>query len=391
MTEYVNVPIETDPEALAEIAYAYLEEKIENWTPAEGNLDVWILAAAARMAAEVRDVASDVPAAIFRYYGATILGVVPVDATEAVGDTTWVMRDNAGYDVPAGTVIGARDPNGDLIAFETNEDFSVAPGVATTAAGAVPITALEAGVDGNGLTGIIELVDQLDFVASITLVGATTGGTDAETDEEYLSRLKLQTQLMAPRPIKPVDFALLAKNIAGVDRAVALDLYAPNPPGNGLFNNEDTVTVAVVDPLGNAVSGTIKTAVDVYLTSLREVNFQVFVIDPTFTIIDVQYTGTAHSGFVAIEVRDRVNAALADYLSSANWGRPQFGDSGTGWQNKTLVEAYELATVINNIEGFDRLTALTFGIQGGAMNNTPVTLAGVAPLAKNGVMTGTVT
>jgi hypothetical protein len=59
------------------------------------------------------------------------------------------------------------------------------------------------------------------------MVNPTAGGIDAEPDDVYLSRLTDELTLLAPRPILPVDFAIMARDVTGVTRATALDGYDP--------------------------------------------------------------------------------------------------------------------------------------------------------------------
>ena len=121
---------------------------------------------------------------------------------------------------------------------------------------------------------------------------------------------------MTPRPILPQDFAVLARDIAGVERATAIDGYNP---ADQTTNNERMVTVAVVDADGEALNATIKQQVDDYLESLREVNFIVHVVDPNYTTIDVTFNVKAIPGYTASELEAATEAAIANYLSPANW------------------------------------------------------------------------
>jgi hypothetical protein len=155
MPDFINIPIETEPDAIAQIAFDFMEESVPGWEPNDGNLDVWILSAGARQAAELRDVASDVPIAILRYIGFFIFGLAPVDATAATALTNWTMQDNAGYTILDGTNVGVRDSNGDLIPFVTVGDFTV-PALSTTASN-IPIAALEEGANGSNLGVMLNL------------------------------------------------------------------------------------------------------------------------------------------------------------------------------------------------------------------------------------------
>jgi len=232
--DYISVPLETDPNILAQLMYDYLQSQIPGWVPNEGNLETIIIDANARQAAELRDVASRVPRTIFRYFG-KLVGVLSIEATKGTATTTWTMVDSAGYTISAGTQVGIRTAGDELIAFEVLADVTVPPGSTVTAAGAVTIIAVESGANGSGLgapAGPVELITPLDYVSTIVQVAVTTGGVDAEEDEEYLSRLSDKLSLLGNALVLPVDFAAAARTVTGVERAVALDGY--NPDANEL-------------------------------------------------------------------------------------------------------------------------------------------------------------
>lgn len=232
MPKYIDVPIDTNPESLQVDMFAFLQAAFPGWTPSDGQLDTLMIRAIAIHAAENRDVASRVPRSIFRDFGATMLNVPPIDATSSLVASTWTMVDNAGYDIQAGTQVGIRTPTGDLIAFQVLGSVVVPPGSTVTAAGAVTLIAVTPGAESAGLGGAAipaTLIDVLDFVASVVLTGATTGGQDAESEEGYLDRLSRKLQRLSLRPILPEDFADMALEAdPSIRRVVAVDGYNPN-------------------------------------------------------------------------------------------------------------------------------------------------------------------
>lgn len=387
MPDYIEFTIETDPDALAADAFAYVQTKVPGWAPNAGNLEVIAIEAMARMVAEARDVASAVPKAIFRYFGNSILGITPIDDTSALGDTTWVARDTAGYTIPAGTQIGLRAAGDELIAFHTLFTVTIPPGSTSTGAGAVSVAASVAGSHASGLIGTAELIDTLDWVSSITFVNYTVGGQDAESDASYLNRLATQLTLLTPVPILPQDFALFALNQPGVGRALAIDGYNPDDLS---LNNERMVAVVLTDINGEPLTATFKDDVDIALQSVREINFIVNIIDPTYTTIDVNASFTILPSNVPSIVADNVDAAITDYLSPANWGAPQsFGESGQSreWRNLTTVELYEIVTIINNVPGVDRISSLGIAIAGDPLGQIDINLPGAAPATRPGTIT----
>jgi len=384
---YIPVPIETDPTDLAEDAFAYLEEQVPGWLPSPGNLEAWLIESLAQTAGELRELAALVPDAIFEYYGSSILGLPPYEATQATGVTDWVMIDAAGYTVDEGTLVAISPPASiDSYAFEVVDAFTVPPGQTTQAD--VAIRALEAGAEASGLTGTVEVLDALDFVDSVTLDGATTGGVDAEATDDYLDRLSDLLTLLSPRPILPQDFAVLAqRSVPEVARATAIDLWKGD---TGTPNTPRCVSVAVIDAAGEACSSTVKAEVDALLQAQREVNFLVYVIDPTYSTIDVSFDVSAYPGYTSTEVVDRVVEALTAFLSPANWGVPPYGDtSGRSWINDTTVRYLEVTQVVNEAEGVHYVKTLTIRKAGGTMGTSDVVMTGAAPLPRPGAIAGT--
>jgi hypothetical protein len=381
-TGYVIFPITTEPEALLASAVARIQQAFPGWEPKDAELDTVMLEAVSAMASDVRDIASQVPIAIFRYFGARLAGLPPIDASAATTTSTWTMADMVGHTIPADTQVTILDSAGVAWAFYVLADVVVPSGSNTTQVGEVILVASTLGVASSGLGAVaapITLIDTLVFVQSIRQEVITSGGVDAELDSDYLDRLRRKLQLLTPRPILPQDFAILALDIAGIWRATAIDGY--NPADNS-FNNERMVAVALIDTDGNPVSSVVKNNYKAYIESLREVNFVVNVIDPAYTTINVAFTVTIFPNFDPVDVVQRSIDAVNSYLSPATWGTPPNADART-WMNVTTVAYLEVSTVINNVEGVDRVMTLT--VNGGTAD---VNMTGVATLPRPGTVTG---
>ena len=389
-SSYIPVPVDTTPTDLAGEAFDYLQGKVPEWSPANGNLESWMIEALAMIAGELRELTALVPDAIFGYYGASILGLPPFQAVQATALTTWTAIDGAGYTVPAGTVVAITPP-----ASTSGYGYFVAadlviPAGETTVAG-VQCHALEAGAEASGVTGDVAVIDSLIFIASVTLDAPTSGGQDAETTDAYLARLSSLLTLLTPRPILPQDFALIAqREVAGVARAVAIDLYNPGPPIDA--NCPRCVTVVVADSSGEPVAEEIKQEVDDLLQSMREVNFLVFVEDPAYTAIDVTFDAVCYPEWDPAEVAARIVSALTSYLSPGTWGVPPYGDTtGRSWINATAVRYLEITEQINRVDGVHYVKNSTvIGVHGGAMGTADIGLSGIAPLPRPGTIAGTV-
>lgn len=369
MAGYIGIPLETDSDKLTAQALGTLIENIPGYVPQEGHLEVWIIEVVARMVAEARDVASAVPTSIFRYFGESLLGLPPISSAAARTVTDWTMIDDQGYTIPSGTVVAFRTAGDEIVPFQTVEETVVNPGSLTHTG--VVIEAIEPGSDSNGLgPGDVELVDAFSFVDSVQATETTSGGVDAETDDAYLDRLTAELQLLAPRPILAQDFAVFARRVPGVHRALAIDGYNPT---DSTTNNERMVAVAVVAEDGGDLSQAVKDDVSAYLESLREVNFIVHVVGPSYTSLAIHFEAVTYPNADPIAVRTDAVDAVKDFLDPGIWGGGD--ESPPVWRESRTVRYLEIATVLNNVPGLDYLTVLT--LNGGTDD---VVMAGVAPL-----------
>lgn len=389
MTTYIDFPIETDPEATLQTVYDFIQSVFPNWSPNDGNLDTILAQAFTRVAAQVRDLASNVPADIFRWAGPNLYNVPPLDATFASVKSTWTAVDSAGYTIPADTVVEIPIAGDETAAFLVVYDVTIPPGQTSTVAGEVSLQALDAGAAGSGLGGAgthPSLISLLSFVSTITLTGITTGGTDAESDDDYLNRLALKLQTMSPRPILPRDFEILSQDIAGVWRSVALDGYNPD---TSTYGQERYITLASLDSVGNPVAPAVKANVQTYLDGMREVTFIVRTIDATVTQIDVTFQVKTLPGFVAASVQADAIAAIQALLNPALWGIDiASGADVRDWRNKTVLRYQDVQHALRSVSGVDYIEALTTRLSGGSMGTSDLTLPGAIPVAKAGVITG---
>lgn len=237
MDGYITTPLDTDARTISDEVVAAIQARFPEWTPADGNLETIIIDTFAQAIADARDVASLIGAEIFRAWGLHVAGVTPIEATSATATTTWTLTDTVGHTIPAGTIVQLMD--GDTaVPFATTIDKVVPAGQST--ATNVTIQAVDTGAAANGLAGTVSLVDSLAFVSAITITsGSTGGGADGETDSAYLDRLREEVTLISPRPVLPNDFAILARRVPGVHRALAIDGY--NPHHNRLTANQSSI------------------------------------------------------------------------------------------------------------------------------------------------------
>lgn len=379
MVEYIGVPVETDPDVIAANALDELSDRVEDFNPKEAHLEVQLLEVVSRINAETRFLGQSVPDSIWKAFGTTLVRVPPVLDEHATTVSTWVMVDPAGYTLEDGTTVAFRPAGDTLVPFQVVGDHVVAPGQLTAAD--IPLRAVEPGAANNGYgPGDLELVDALAYVQEVQATRVTSGGVDAETDDEYFGRLRDEMTLLAPRFVLAKDAAVLARRISGVHRALGVDNYSPITQ---TFNNEKMITLAVVDEQGQPLSTEKRAEVAAYLDAMREINFIVHVVSPSYTPINVTFEVVAYAGYELGSLAERVRNSLSEYLDPATWAG---GDRNPPeWRSEDSVVRYlEVAQVVNATDGVNYVKTLT--VNGGTAN---VSLPGVAALPTLGTLSGT--
>lgn len=374
---FIRLPVEVDPQELIDRVLLNLASSFPGWQPNEAHLEVALTEEFARMNVDTRLVAADVSAEIFRKFGQDLLQVVPVNGASATFEATITAIDDAGYTLPAGTFVQLNVTGDEVWYFSSIADAVIDPG--ETQVTNVGFVSVEQGPDFNGIAAATEfsMFDNVLWVETILSTSESSGGVEAETSDEYLDRLRAELRLLTPRPIHPEDFAVLARRTPGVHRAVAIDGYDPGPPE--AFDQERMVAIAAVAENGEAIGSAVKTELAADLDALREVNFVVHVIDPTFTGLDIEFSAKAKSGYDAATVEAAAEEAVAAFIDPARWGGGE--ESPPAWRLEGTVRYLEIAEVINAVEGIDHITT-TAGAFDLTIDATraDVTLDGEAPL-----------
>jgi hypothetical protein len=362
---FISVPFTIDAETLADEALDRLADAWDDWEGSDGDLEVIQIESLAPMAADVGEAASIVPDAIFRNYGQRLLGVTYQAGAPALGTAVFTAIDNVGYATTAPVEL---DLGG--VAFSTDDVVVIAAGQTTVS---VDITANETGVDGNGQSGFADLMTPLPWVSQVQVATPTSAGAEAETDEEYQDRLADRLLLQTTTLITGRDFEIMAMQVDGVGRAMAMP------------NQARAVVVALTDSAGEPVAAAVKTTVLGLFDDYRQVNTTYSVIDATYTTINVTYTVAVVPGYEPATVLSACTAAINEWLSPANWGSPRTtdGDPGDQWLNDTVVRFSELQRTLA-VLGVRYVQAAT--LNGGTAD---INLTGTAPLTRPGTITGT--
>lgn len=378
---YFKIPLELNPETLIEEIFAQIEAAFPGWEPNPANTEVAIIRSCVYVLfSPLAQLTSEASEEILNRFGEEVAGVLPHESTPASAKVKITVQDTAGYTIPAGTQIDLERTGSEQIGFRTVTAAEVLPG--STSITDVSIEAIEPGSEGNGLNGDASLVDALAYVIAVELEGESEGGEDPEEPEAYLGRLAETMQTFANRPIIARDVAIIARTISGVARAAVIDNYNPETE---LSEQEKTTTVAPIGPAGGLVGSTVKEKVKNLLDEKREANFLFFVVDPTYTQIDVEAVLVAVSGFSQAEAIAQVEAAIEEFLDPAKWGTGTQQDPAV-WENTPTVRFQDVVTVVNNVQAVDHYTTLKIRKHSGSFGTTDVTMDGKIPLPKAGEM-----
>jgi len=441
--EYLSPPFILSPATLLAGFVLNMQTAFPGWAAAEGALDYRIGGAVSEIGAQLNEAAADGATNIFRFFGANIANIPPVEEAFASGLTTWTATDSLGHVIPSGTVGVWLDGGGARRAFETTEAATIAA-TATMVSG-VPVRALEPGTAANGITGsIVELASPLAYISGVTLASATNGGTEAETDAAYLTRVTEELALQSPKPITSTDFSRLLLTKTGVGRAFSKAGY--NPTGTyvatGTLNSTTAVTglpstatiivgTAVTGPgipastyvtaivsgtavtlnnaateskansltftgtVGNAgyVASWVGNAAGVGLSSGERAALQAEiakqllvgvsynVLAPTESTINVEAKVYAWPGTTMAAMKAAIEEAITTFLNPAYWGQPP-GRATQEWNNDPVVRIVNAEASILRVSGVHYVAELK--LNGGTSD---VTMTGVVALPKLGTLT----
>lgn len=338
MTDYLSPPLEPSPYALLKTFVEGMEAGVNGWLPNEASLDYRVGSAVSFLAAQLIQAASDGATDVYRTFGAKVDGLLPHEATQATGLTKWVMTDTAGYTIPAGTIVTWLDGNGNRQSFQTLTEIVVAP--ASKEATAVTVVAVEPGEAGNGIVGkATELAEPLAFVAEVVMESATNNGTEAESDEAYLSRLVAEHQLRSPKPITAKDFNLWLLSQAEVGRVTTIAGF--NPAGTLIATLSLTSGSNEITGMTEAQTSKLVVGTSVSGTGIP-VGTKVIEVKPTSIKLSEKATETKANSITFTEVKGEPGY-VASWVGKAN------GEELTSEKRGALEKALEEELLIGVI------------------------------------------
>jgi hypothetical protein len=386
VAKFEELLIENDPLTILESMRADIRARFPEWEPARGDLADQTMQTGARTHSTTREQFASVAKAVFKKFGETIAEVPPILPAPATATSTWTLIDDDGHTIEAGTLATLAVDGDNVRVFEVVSDVTVEPGDTTTAAGEVVLQDTETGAEGNKLTAAPEPYSAVAFVDSIALVGETSGGVDAEDEDEYVERLREELQLRSLSLILPHDFEIDARAVAGIERALCI-------PGYDNEAKEEDVplcfTVVPIDASGIESSAGVQKELAERQEAKLISGVNYFVGKPTYTEVDAEVAAKVAAGYDPETVKAAIAARLAALLSPANAGQPSAGDASnsTGWEPITHIYVNEIISELDKVAGVDRIVSVKLAKHGSTLEAKDVALAGVAALPKAETLT----
>jgi predicted phage baseplate assembly protein len=193
-------------------------------------------------------------------------------------------------------------------------------------------------------------------------VGNRLAAHDGRGEESLAAaeRRAVQSLKSKCRAVTAADFEQLAMEApAPVRRARALPLRHPRFPGATV---PGTVTVIVVPDSDNPRplpgEGTLA-AVCAHLDQRRLLTTEVFVVAPTYRLVQVRTEVVVEDGFDLGQVQQEVEETLLAYLHPLTGGR-----EGNGWPFGENVNFSEVYQHIFTVPGLRRIERLTIALDG---------------------------
>lgn len=200
---------------------------------------------------------------------------------------------------------------------------------------------------------ITQIQTSVPSISSVTNYAASQGGTDEESVDDAKLRAPLALQSNS-RAVTDSDFEYMATQAPGgnVARANALPLYHPDFP-NGQIPGVVTVVVVPNSTAANPTPNqTTLQAVCQYLDANRLLTTEVYVMGPTYRMIQVLASVVVQAGSDLATVQNNAVAALNTFFSPL-----QGGPDGTGWPFGGTIYYSDVYRILLGIGGVQRVVS----------------------------------
>lgn len=346
MGDFVTIPFTLTESDFEDLALASYQASVPGFVPEDGDPEVIMWESFGPIAVRLGQILSNMPKAALIAFG-QLLGSAYAGGQSAYTNVQFTFQDaNGPYTIYAGAGLAI-----DGYGFVLTEDV-VCPNGSTVATGLMASTDRTA--DANGLTGAQVTAQAMPgYVTGYTVLAATVGGQDPQTDDEYADQISRDRRLNNRAYVTPLDFELAALDVQGITRAHAE------------VTGTNALTLTVLGVAGAVATVAAKADVAaLFTTATRMVNVTVTVSDPTFNTVSVTYQVQGESGFDPVDLVSRVSAALTTELEPLTHGSPESGDPGsavTTWISDPYIYLNRMIAIAGDVDGVHRVVSMTLG------------------------------
>jgi hypothetical protein len=362
LKKYVDLTVyDEDPVQLMNEILGAARGLLPNWRPEAGQIETVLSEAFAIRSASLANSINRVPAATTEVL-LQLFGLTRSDGTKATATLTITFTDSDSFErtLDAGTEFLFVDAvTGISYSFALDSAFTLNGPLSGTAA----VTAVDVGsaynvaASGKNLTLISA---SATFFESAVFSTNASGGTDAETDDEYFDR---GVNLLASYT-SAATTATQIKYYVGANKSYAKRVEVFN---RRRYRDRDTTADdygthdgAVLVAVASTVSNPASAAAEVVVTSSNLADLHSSLADrtPSGLIVDVMSAELAEvdvtasvvkkSGFAGSDVSTAIQTALKAYLNANTWN----------WSTNT-VRRNEVIALIDSVDGVDYVASLT--------------------------------
>lgn len=362
LKKYVDLTVyDEDPVQLMNEILGAARGLLPNWRPEAGQIETVLSEAFAIRSASLANSINRVPAATTEVL-LQLFGLTRSDGTKATATLTITFTDSDSFErtLDAGTEFLFVDAvTGISYSFALDSAFTLnGPLSGTAAVSAVDVgSAYNVAASGKNLTLISA---SATFFESAVFSTNASGGTDAETDDEYFDR---GVNLLASYT-SAATTATQIKYYVGANKSYAKRVEVFN---RRRYRDRDTTADdygthdgAVLVAIASTVSNPASAAAEVVVTSSNLADLHSSLADrtPSGLIVDVMSAELAEvdvtasvvkkSGFAGSDVSTAIQTALKAYLNANTWN----------WSTNT-VRRNEVIALIDSVDGVDYVASLT--------------------------------
>jgi hypothetical protein len=226
LTPYAGLTLDDrSPQDFIDLALQDALSKMPGYKPMQGSTEVVLIENLALIIGELVQRLNFVPLGVTKALLAQLYGLPRSLGTAAKASALFTLADTKAHVVPAGTRVGLSIA-GTMFLFTTDQDLTIADGAGQ---GTVGISAVDFTDQVNGVAqgSVLQLVDSVAYVQTVTLATTLSGGTLPETDDAYLNRGAQVLRRLTSTLVTPDNFIAQALTEAYVFRATAVDNYDP--------------------------------------------------------------------------------------------------------------------------------------------------------------------